>query len=121
MDIPRWTSTSTIPPAAAELEELAAKAGAEDPDAVAYRLYEAIRREVSRVSGLDETSGELYACQALIRVLLNFAKERIEREDDTAKRIYATICRFNLGEMFRPGGGADRYLIPFELADEESQ
>lgn len=63
----------------------------------------------------DNEKSELHAYQSLVRVLMRFAKER---DDDTAKSIYATIARFNLGEMFRPGGGADRYLIPYELTEK---
>lgn len=120
--IPRWTSTSTIPPAAQALADLAARAAGpgEDADAVAYDLYEQIRQETARVSGLEATRGELAACRALLRVLHKFAGGRAADGDDTAKRVDATISRFNLGTMFRPGGGADRYLIPLELADEES-
>lgn len=66
----------------------------------------------------DETRDELHAYQALVRCLMKFSGGR---DDDTAKSVYATIARFNLGEMFRPGGGADRYLIPYELTEESSR
>lgn len=62
------------------------------------------------------TFQELQAYQALVRCLMKFAGGR---DDDTARSVYATIGRFNLGEMFRPGGGADRYLIPYELTGEK--
>ncbi|HLL34200.1 MAG TPA: hypothetical protein VK545_09975 [Streptomyces sp.] len=106
--------------------------GTADPDTAdvtAERLYAAIAKEAVDVEHLkqraeatnaglvDEMRGEVYACRAVLRTLQSFAKQR---DDDTAKRVYATISRFNLGEMFRPGGGADRYLIPIELTDEEN-
>ncbi|MEU3285596.1 hypothetical protein [Streptomyces longwoodensis] len=99
-------------------------------DGYAERLYELIGREAVDVEHLkqraeatnaalvDEYRGEVYACRAILRTLQKFAGGR---DDDTARRIYATISRFNLGEMFRPGGGADRYLIPVELTEEETQ
>jgi hypothetical protein len=97
-------------------------------DGYAERLYAAIAKEAVDVEHLkqraeatnaglvDEMRGEVYACRAVLRTLQRFAKQR---DDDTARRVQATITRFNLGEMFRPGG-ADRYLIPIELTDEES-
>ncbi|MDX2575915.1 hypothetical protein PV332_10525 [Streptomyces scabiei] len=97
-------------------------------DGYAERLYERIgreavdvehvkqRAEATNAALVDEYRGEVYACRAVLRALQSFAKQR---DDDTAKRVYATIARFNLGEMFRPGGGADRYLIPVELTEEE--
>lgn len=99
-------------------------------DGYAERLYERIGREAVDVEHLkkraeatnaalvEEHCGEADACRAVLRTLQKFANGR---DDDTARRIYATISRFNLGEMFRPGGGADRYLIPIELTDEESR
>ncbi|MFI9079153.1 hypothetical protein ACIGW8_22235 [Streptomyces sioyaensis] len=117
--VPRRTSTSkaTIPqPALDDLEKIVSfYADPDQVEAIAFDLYERIRSETSRVAGHTETRAELYAYQALVRVLTSFAKGR---EDDTARRIYATIARFNLGDMFRPGGDADRYLIPNELAEE---
>jgi hypothetical protein len=116
--VPKWTSTNIVPPGAQALQDLATKAvGDEEADAVAYRLYEQIRQEVAHVSGLEETSRELYACQALLRCLRQFASSRLEHEDETARSVYATIGRFNLGNMFRPGGSTDNYLIPYELID----
>jgi hypothetical protein len=97
-------------------------------DGYAERLYERIGREAVDVEHLkqraeatnaalvDEYRGEVYACRAVLRALQKFADGR---DDDTARWVYATISRFNLGEMFRPGG-ADRYLIPVELTDEEN-
>ncbi|KUF18852.1 hypothetical protein [Streptomyces silvensis] len=75
------------------------------------------RAEATNASLVDEYRGEVYACRAVLRTLMTFTGGR---EDDTARRIYATIARFNLGEMFRPGGAADRYLIPVELREEET-
>ncbi|MFJ3084459.1 hypothetical protein ACIPJG_32545 [Streptomyces halstedii] len=98
-------------------------------DGYAERLYATIakeavdtehvkqRAEATNAALVDEYRGEVYACRAVLRTLLKFAGER---DDDTARRVYATISRFNLGEMFRPGGGAARYLIPIELTDEEN-
>ena len=98
-------------------------------DGYAERLYEAISKEAVDVEHtkqraeatnavlVDEYRGEVDACRAVLRVLQDFTGSR---DDDTAKRVYATIARFNLGEMFRPGGGADRYLIPVELTEEET-
>ncbi|MGW1268181.1 hypothetical protein [Streptomyces sp. NPDC002491] len=98
-------------------------------DGYAERLYERIgrecidvehtkqRAEATNAALVDEHRGEADACRAVLRALQKFADGR---DDDTARRIYATISRFNLGEMFRPGGGADRYLIPIELTDEET-
>lgn len=104
---------------------------ADEEKAVGYaeRLYAAISKEAVDVEHLkqraeatnaalvDEYRDEVYACRAVLRTLLKFAAGR---DDDTAKRVHATISRFNLGEMFRPGGGADRYLIPVELTEEET-
>ncbi|MDH6625747.1 hypothetical protein M2271_003558 [Streptomyces sp. LBL] len=102
----------------------------EKADGYVTRLYEEISREAVDVEHVkqraeatnaalvDEYHGEVYACRAVLRTLLKFASDR---DDDTARRVYATIGRFNLGEMFRPGGGADRYLIPVELTDEETR
>ncbi|WP_382465698.1 hypothetical protein ACFIN9_24585 [Streptomyces noursei] len=59
---------------------------------------------------------ELMAHEALTRQLMRFAGDHLE--DGNMKRIYAAIARFNLGGMFRPGGGADAYLIPFELVGD---
>nr|WSW58483.1 hypothetical protein OG513_07745 [Streptomyces sp. NBC_00998] len=99
-------------------------------DGYAGRLYERIRRETANdaiaearardqsAALLDMARGDVSAMAALVRALQDFAKTR---DDDTARRVYATISRFNLGEMFRPGGGADRYLIPYELADEAGE
>ncbi|MFG2292038.1 hypothetical protein [Streptomyces sp. NPDC048603] len=98
-------------------------------DGYAERLYAAIGREavdeaVTAASARDRNAKRLaeerervYAYEALTRVLMTFARDR---RDDTSRRIYATIARFNLGAMFRPGGGADAFLIPHELTDEES-
>ncbi|WP_158687616.1 hypothetical protein [Streptomyces sp. AA1529] len=120
MKPPMWTSTSTIPPGAAALQELAEKAvGPGDADEVAYRLYDQIRGEQARVSGLEDTRRELYACRAILRTIQQFTNERLDRDDDTARRIYATIARFNYGDMYRPGGSLDRYLIPAELTNED--
>jgi hypothetical protein len=106
--------------------------GTADPEKAegyAARLYEEISREAVDVEHakqraeatnaalVDEYRGEVYACRAVLRTLQSFANGR---DDDTARRVYTTIARFNLGEMFRPGGGADRYLIPIELTDEEN-
>ncbi|MFI0211976.1 hypothetical protein ACH4OV_25310 [Streptomyces diastaticus] len=104
---------------------------ADDEKAGGYaeRLYERIGREAVDVEHLklraeatnaalvEEYRNEVSACRAVLRALQKFSQGR---DDDTARRIHATISRFNLGEMFRPGGGADRYLIPIELTDEES-
>jgi hypothetical protein len=112
---PRWTSTSIIPPAAAALADLAARAAepGEDADAIAFDLYERIGREQ------DATArDEVRAYEALVRALMAFTHGR--PGDDTARRVYATIARFNLGGMFRPGGSGDRYLIPHELAPDET-
>ncbi|MEU3986094.1 hypothetical protein AB0F77_39560 [Streptomyces sp. NPDC026672] len=99
-------------------------------DGYAERLYASISKEAVDVEHakqhaeatnaalVDEYRGEVYACRAVLRTLQGFAGGR---DDDTARRVYATISRFNLGEMFRPGGGADRYLIPVELTEEESK
>jgi hypothetical protein len=101
----------------------------EKADGYAERLYAAISREAVDVEHLkqraeatnaalvDEYRGEVYACRAVLRTLQSFAKQR---DDDTARRVYATISRFNLGEMFRSGDGADCYLIPIELTEEEN-
>ncbi|MFB7919244.1 hypothetical protein [Streptomyces sp. NPDC056061] len=98
-------------------------------DGYAERLYAVIakeavdvehlrlRAEATNAALIDELSGELDACRTVLRVLKSFVGER---NDDTALRVNATIGRFNLGAMFRPGGGADRYLIPVELTDEET-
>lgn len=100
-----------------------------DADGYAERLYAAIAKEAVDVAHLkqraeatnaalvEEHRGEADACRAVLRTLQSFAGGR---DDDTARRVYATIARFNLGEMFRPGGGADRYLIPVELTEEET-
>lgn len=118
-------------PAMRELRHWIGQSADEDKaDGYAERLYERIAREAVDVEHLrqraeatnaglvEEMRSEVYACRAVLRVLMKFAGGR---DDDTARRIYATIARFNLGEMFRPGGSADRYLIPGELTDEESK
>jgi hypothetical protein len=99
-------------------------------DGYAGRLYERIRYETANdaiaearardqnAALLADARNEVSAYSALVRALQSFAKTR---DDDTACRVYTTISRFNLGEMFRPGGGADRYLIPYELADEAGE
>ncbi|WP_228973417.1 hypothetical protein [Streptomyces sp. DH12] len=116
-------------PAQRELHHWITQAGRSDADIVAARLYAAIakeavdvehlkqRAEVTNAALVDEYRGEADARRAVLRVLQSFTSGR---NDDTARRVYATISRFNLGEMFRPGGGADRYLIPAELTNEES-
>ena len=117
--VPHRTSTSkaTIPqPALDDLEKIVSFSATPDQvEAVAFHLYERIRSETAKVSGLTETREELNSYKTLVGMLMSFAKGR---EDDTAKRIYVTIARFNLGETFLPGSGLDRYLIPDELADE---
>lgn len=112
-----------------ELRYWIARTGVTDVDGAAERLYDAIakeavdiehvkrRAEATNAALVDEMRGEVYACRAVLRVLKSFASGR---SDDTALRVNATIGRFNLGEMFRPGGSADRYLIPVELTDEET-
>jgi hypothetical protein len=115
----------------AELKGWVGRAGV-DPSSVdgyADRLYERIRQETANESVAEarardqnaariaESCREVAAIESLLRVLTGFVKTR---DDDTALRVYATISRFNLGDMFRPGGGADRYLIPYELTDEET-
>lgn len=115
----------------AELKGWISRAGSdpEKVDGYAIRLYERIRQETSNdaiaeavakdqvTTRSDEIRTEITAHEALMRCLMNFAGSR---DDDTARSVYATIARFNMGEMFRPGGGADRYLIPFELTEEKS-
>ncbi|MCM2391731.1 hypothetical protein [Streptomyces albipurpureus] len=98
-------------------------------DGYAERLYATIakeavdvehlrlRAEASNADLVDEYRGEASACRAVLRVLQEFAGSR---DDDTARRIYVVISRFNLGEISRPGGGAGQYVIPVELRDEET-
>ncbi|MCQ6554772.1 hypothetical protein NPS70_16425 [Streptomyces sp. C10-9-1] len=98
-------------------------------DGYAERLSERIAREATDVEHLrqraeatnaalvHEYRDEVYALRAVLRALQQFAGGR---DDDTARRVFATISRFNLGAMFRPGGDADRYLIPVDLTDEET-
>lgn len=105
-------------------------ADADKANGYVSRLYERIGRECTDVehlrmraettnaTDLAEARAELHAYQALVSALQGFAGDRLD--DDTARRVYATISRFNLREMFRPGGGADRYLIPYELTEGES-
>jgi predicted ATPase len=116
---PRWTSTSIIPPAAAALADLAARAAepGEDADAIAFDLYERIGREQDATRALEAARDEVRAYEALVRALMAFTHGR--PGDDTARRVDATIARFNLGSMFRSGGSGDRYLIPHELAPDE--
>ncbi|MFI7096411.1 hypothetical protein [Streptomyces lydicus] len=109
---------------------IGATADPDKADGYASRLYERIGRECTDVehlhlraeatnaAALDEKRGELHAYQTLVHALQGFAGGRLD-QDDTARSVYATISRFNLGEMFRPGGGADRYLIPYELTDPD--
>lgn len=115
-----------------ELKYLANRAAVvRDPESHAERLYSAIGREVTDVEHLRlraeatnaavlaELRGEVRAYQALVRCLMSYAGDNLDSEH--MKRVHATIARFNLGEMFRPGGGADRYLIPYELTGGEAR
>ncbi|MEU5772630.1 hypothetical protein ABZ819_04910 [Streptomyces venezuelae] len=100
----------------------------EKADGYAERLYQRItedainvehlkqRAEATNAALLEEHRNEVSACRAVLRALMSFAGGR---DDDTARRVYATIARFNLGEMFRPGGGMDRWPIPVELTGQD--
>ncbi|MER7046739.1 hypothetical protein [Streptomyces jumonjinensis] len=110
-ELTHWISHTTLAPdPAAAAQRLYDKIAIEVTDVEALRL----RAELTTTQDLRAARAEVHAYQALCRSLIKFAHGR---DDDTAKRVYTTIARFNLGEMFRPGGGADRYLIPVELLD----
>ncbi|WP_432157781.1 hypothetical protein [Streptomyces sp. bgisy153] len=113
-ELKHWVSQSADPgKAAGYAERLYERIGREAVDVEHLKQ----RAEATNATLVDEYHGEVYACRAVLRTLQKFADGR---DDDTARRVHATISRFNLGEMFRPGGGADRYLIPVELTEEET-
>ncbi|MFE7754286.1 hypothetical protein [Streptomyces sp. NPDC057429] len=101
----------------------------EKADGYATRLYEEISREAVNEAHLrlraeatnaalvDEMRKEVYAHQALLRVIQTFTGGR---SDVTATRVYQAIARFNLGDMLRPDGTVDAYRVPVELADENT-
>ena len=100
-----------------------------DPEkarAAAERLHTAIGKDVTDAEHLrlcaeatnaalaEEYRQEVMSCRAMLRALQGFAEDRT---DDTGRRIYHAIDRFNLGQVFQPGT-PDASLVPAELQED---
>lgn len=93
--------------------------------AAAVRLYAAIGKDVTDAEHLrlraeatnavlvEEWRQEVVSCRGMLRAIQGFAKDRT---DDTGRRIYHAIGRFNLGQVFQPGT-PDSCLVPAELRE----
>ena len=73
-------------------------------------------RCLNRKDTLIETGADLRDAQAVLCLLMQYAKGRLDVSDDM-RRVYVTIARHNLGETFEPGGSADRFIITPEMVN----
>lgn len=106
-----WISARQPDPekARAAAERLHAAIGKDVTDAEHLRL----RAEAMNAALVEESRQEVMSCRSMLRAIRGFAKDRT---DDTGRRIYHAIGRFNLGQVFQPGT-PDATLVPVELRE----